>query len=124
MRENKSLVSGPAHSNGHTHEDGLADVGDAFFVAKEPEERLKIMKDSRIGTYGTVALLFSILLRIELISSILVNLGLYAAFIALMVSEAVSRGGMVWFWTRLPLARKNGTQQLPENLPLLHYVKH
>lgn len=94
---------------GALHEDGLADVADAFFVAKGREERLKIMKDSRIGTYGTVALLFFILLRIELISSILVNLGLYAAFIALMVSEAVSRGGMVWFWTRLPLARKNGT---------------
>ena len=94
---------------GALHEDGLADVADAFFVAKSKEDRLAIMKDSRNGTYGTLALTFAVLSKIALVGSIEINLGLYGAIIALMVCEAVSRGGMVWFWTRLPLARKNGT---------------
>ncbi len=94
---------------GALHEDGLADVADAFFVSKSPENRLTIMKDSRIGTYGTLALIFSVFSRIAFIASIEINHGLYHTIIALIVSEAVSRGGMVWFWTRLPLARKNGT---------------
>ncbi|WP_297321956.1 adenosylcobinamide-GDP ribazoletransferase [uncultured Bartonella sp.] len=97
---------------GALHEDGLADVADAFFVRKSVAERLTIMKDSRIGTYGTLALLFSVFLRIALVVAILTSQGQLHAAAALIVSEAASRGGMVWFWRGLPLARKNGTAAL------------
>lgn len=41
---------------GAFHEDGLADVFDGFGGAWDPKRKLEIMKDSRIGTYGTLAL--------------------------------------------------------------------
>ena len=41
---------------GALHEDGLADVADGFGGGSTREQRLEIMRDSRIGTYGTIAL--------------------------------------------------------------------
>lgn len=41
---------------GAFHEDGLADVFDGFGGGWEPEQKLNIMKDSRLGTYGAAAL--------------------------------------------------------------------
>ncbi len=48
---------------GALHEDGLADVADGFGGGKTREHRLEIMRDSRIGTYGTIALVLSYLAR-------------------------------------------------------------
>jgi adenosylcobinamide-GDP ribazoletransferase len=48
---------------GGLHEDGLADVADGFGGGKTREDRLEIMRDSRIGTYGTIALVLSYLGR-------------------------------------------------------------
>src|SRR5262245_21797386 len=48
---------------GAFHEDGLSDTFDSF-GGSTVEQRLAIMKDSRIGTYGALALVFSVLLRI------------------------------------------------------------
>ena len=41
---------------GALHEDGLADVFDAFRAGRSPERILAILKDSRIGAYGAVTL--------------------------------------------------------------------
>lgn len=41
---------------GALHEDGLADTADGLFGGHTPERRLEIMKDSRIGTFGVLAL--------------------------------------------------------------------
>jgi adenosylcobinamide-GDP ribazoletransferase len=41
---------------GAFHEDGLADTADGLWGGRTPDERLRIMRDSRLGTYGTVAL--------------------------------------------------------------------
>jgi adenosylcobinamide-GDP ribazoletransferase len=49
---------------GALHEDGLADTADAFGGGWTVEKRLTIMKDSRIGSYGALALGFGIALRI------------------------------------------------------------
>jgi adenosylcobinamide-GDP ribazoletransferase len=49
---------------GALHEDGLADSADGLGAAAgDPERALAIMKDSRIGTYGAVALIVSLLVR-------------------------------------------------------------
>ncbi len=48
---------------GALHEDGLADVADGFGGGRTREERLAIMRDSRIGTYGTIALCLSYLAK-------------------------------------------------------------
>lgn len=49
---------------GSMHIDGLADTFDGLFSAKSREKILEIMKDSRIGTNGVLAILFMVLLKI------------------------------------------------------------
>lgn len=50
-------------STGAFHEDGLADAFDGFGGGWNKDKILEIMKDSRIGTYGTIALIFLFLLK-------------------------------------------------------------
>jgi len=53
---------------GAFHEDGLADSVDALGGGYTIEKRLEIMKDSRIGTYGTVALVTALALKVALLT--------------------------------------------------------
>ncbi|CAN5678406.1 adenosylcobinamide-GDP ribazoletransferase [soil metagenome] len=46
------------------HLDGLADSADALFSWRSRERKLEIMKDSRIGTMGSLALISSVLLKV------------------------------------------------------------
>jgi len=48
---------------GALHEDGLADVADGFGGGQDKSRKLDIMRDSRLGAYGGLALVFSIGLR-------------------------------------------------------------
>lgn len=54
---------------GALHEDGLGDVADAFWGGWEPEERVRILKDPHLGTYGVVAVVLSLLLRVGALSA-------------------------------------------------------
>src|SRR5581483_4801539 len=54
---------------GALHEDGLADTADGFGGGKKREQKLEIMRDSRIGTYGVCTLVVSILLRVAALAS-------------------------------------------------------
>lgn len=54
---------------GAFHEDGLADTADGMWGGWDPEERLAIMRDSRLGTYGVVALVGVFGLRFALLST-------------------------------------------------------
>jgi adenosylcobinamide-GDP ribazoletransferase len=72
---------------GALHEDGLADTVDAFGGGWTVEKRLEIMKDSRIGTYGTLALGFSILLRIAALAA----LSPWEGAAALIAAHAMAR---------------------------------
>jgi adenosylcobinamide-GDP ribazoletransferase len=69
------------------HEDGLADTIDAFGGGWSIERRLEIMKDSRIGSYGALALGFGVALRI----AALTQLPLWAGALALVASHAAAR---------------------------------
>ena len=55
---------------GAFHEDGLADTADGLGGGLTRERALAIMKDSRIGSYGTVTLLLVLLLKLALIATI------------------------------------------------------
>lgn len=70
---------------GAFHEDGLADSVDALGGGYTLEKRLAIMKDSRIGTYGTVALVMALLLKVALLADA------QLIWLALLVSPAASR---------------------------------
>lgn len=55
-------------TTGAFHEDGLADTFDAFGGGWNKDQKLKIMKDSRIGTYGSIALILALLFKFVLLS--------------------------------------------------------
>jgi adenosylcobinamide-GDP ribazoletransferase len=55
---------------GALHEDGIADTSDGLFGGRSREQRLMIIKDSRIGTYGATALCLSLILRVAVLASI------------------------------------------------------
>jgi adenosylcobinamide-GDP ribazoletransferase len=79
---------------GGLHEDGLADFADAMGGAT-PERRLAIMKDSRIGSFGALALIFSVALRGGTLATIAManTPGLVAG--ALILSGVIGRAGML-----------------------------
>lgn len=93
---------------GALHEDGLADCFDAFGAGGDRERTLLILKDSRIGVYGALGLVFSIALRaVALTILFAVTSAWLSAFLVLAVA-AWSRAAMVWHWDDLPPARLNG----------------
>lgn len=55
---------------GGLHLDGLSDVADGFFSGKGKEDTLKIMKDSRIGAFGVIAILLLLLTKYVFIQRI------------------------------------------------------
>lgn len=67
---------------GAFHEDGLADVADAFGGGWTVEDRLRILKDSRHGTYGVAALASSIVVRVVAAASIGSSAAVFAAFVS------------------------------------------
>ena len=81
-------------ATGAFHEDGLADTFDALGGAVPRERALIIMKDSRIGSYGAVALVLSLGLRIGLLAALLAT-DRMAAVLALVASHAMGRTGAV-----------------------------
>ena len=73
---------------GAIHEDGLADTFDGFFGGHTTEHKLSIMKDSSIGTYGTCALVMTLLSKFLLLSA-LAEQGLFV--VSLLVAYPLSR---------------------------------
>ena len=75
---------------GGLHEDGLADVADAFRAGSSPQRILEILKDSRIGTYGGLALIVTFLLRWQSLVDVHAH-----QWEKLSAACALSRGAMV-----------------------------
>ncbi len=92
-------------ATGAMHEDGLADCADGFWGGHDPAGRLTIMKDSQIGTYGTLALGLSVLLRWQCIVA-LISFG--HLFWPLMVAGVASRGAMLAVMATMDFARDTG----------------
>jgi len=90
---------------GALHEDGLADTADGLGGGKERWQRLAIMRDSRIGSYGVIALVLGLLLRVMAVAA-LSGPGQVAA--ALIVAHALSRAALVPIMRHEPLARDDG----------------
>jgi adenosylcobinamide-GDP ribazoletransferase len=55
--------------SGGLHEDGLADVADAMGGGWTRDDRLRIMKDSRIGTFGALMLILALLAKYAALTS-------------------------------------------------------
>jgi len=90
---------------GALHEDGLADTADGFWGGWTRVRRLEIMKDSRIGTYGVLALVLSVGLRWAALTALAASGDLA---VALILTAILSRAPMVALMHALPHARDTG----------------
>lgn len=90
---------------GALHLDGLADMADGFGGGRTKERTLEIMRDSLIGSYGAVALVLLLILKVAAIAA-LVETG--AAWQILIVAPALGRWAIVPLGKFAPYARKSG----------------
>lgn len=93
--------------SGAMAEDAIADSVDGLFGGHTVARRLEIMKDSRHGTYGVVAIGLFLLLRIFAVGSVAIASPLAAAGIWL-AGSVVARSSAIWLALRLGPARMDG----------------
>ncbi|MEO1105427.1 MAG: adenosylcobinamide-GDP ribazoletransferase, partial [Pseudomonadota bacterium] len=92
---------------GALHEDGLADCADGFWGGGTTERRLDIMRDSRIGTYGVLALISAVLLKVAVMQSAIAAGPLFGA-LTLVAAAVAARAVALYAWVGLPPARTDG----------------
>jgi len=93
---------------GCLHEDGIADTADGVGSGRDRTRSLEILRDSRIGTYGMVAVLFSVLIRIAALA-MLIEVGSWLVVVsAWALAAALGRGVGPGFTLVCPPARSNG----------------
>ncbi|MFK7995453.1 MAG: adenosylcobinamide-GDP ribazoletransferase [Granulosicoccus sp.] len=97
-------------STGAFHEDGLADVADSA-GAFDVISKLKIMRDSQVGTYGSLALVLCVLLRFLLLWE-LATAGIALAVAALILAHANSRWSSVYLMARVDYARPEAANRV------------
>ncbi|MBV8071774.1 MAG: adenosylcobinamide-GDP ribazoletransferase [Acidobacteriaceae bacterium] len=97
---------------GGLHEDGLADAADGLFGGRNAAHSLEIMKDSRLGTFGALALWFSLTAKFLLLSRLLAHgAGLTCA--ALIVANSLGRGACAALLYFYPCARVEESNARP-----------
>lgn len=84
-------VAAMAAATGGLHEDGLADTADGLLGGRTRERRLEIMRDSRIGAFGALALSLSVAVRIAAVAALAPG---GRAVSALVVSGALGRAAI------------------------------
>lgn len=89
---------------GALHEDGFADTADALGSGSTGETGLQIMRDSRLGTYGSIAVVVSILGRVLAVGA----LEPIHAFVALVMAHALGRTAAVVLMATTKPARADG----------------
>lgn len=89
---------------GAFHHDGLADMADAFGGGWDREQRMRILKDSRHGTYGVMALVCAVLVQV----SALATHGSAQGAAALVAAKTLGRAGAIGMLTFAPTATGDG----------------
>jgi adenosylcobinamide-GDP ribazoletransferase len=99
------ILAATTIATGALHEDGLVDTADGFGGGATPARKLEIMRDSHIGSYGALALLLSVVVRVGAIAALgdppRVMLGL-------CLSGMLGRGGIIVLLLALRPARADG----------------
>jgi len=87
--------------SGAFHEDGLADVADGLGGSPDRLRALEIMKDSRVGAFGAIAIVMALLMKVALVAQ-LVALGHTALMVGLFLAHVVSRTWPLFLIRLLP----------------------
>jgi adenosylcobinamide-GDP ribazoletransferase len=98
------LVVALVVATGGLHLDGLADTCDGLFGGSSPPERLTIMRDSRVGSFGVLAVVCLLLLK----WAIFLSLASPLRRGALLLAPALGRWAMVGAVAAWPYARSQG----------------
>ncbi len=98
------IVATLAAITGGLHLDGLADTADALAARKDREHALEILRDSRIGVFGTLALIFVLALKCVAIASLPGS----RRAAALYVAPGLARWAMVAVSQRITYLREPG----------------
>ena len=104
---------------GALHEDGLADFFDGFGGGHDRESRLRIMKDSHIGSYGVIGLIAYFLLYVSLLYSL--PPGSWAA--SILAADVLSKLMTAAMIDSLPYARTEETSKTKVLYNRLNYVR-
>jgi adenosylcobinamide-GDP ribazoletransferase len=94
-------------ATGALHEDGFADVADGFGGGATRARKLEIMRDSRIGAYGAIAIALALILRVGALAAALDG-GFWRAGSSLVLVAALSRAAALTPLALLPPARADG----------------
>lgn len=97
---------------GGLHDDGLADFWDGIGGGKTPGHRLEIMRDSRIGTYGVLALVITYALLVGVLSAIASHASDAETAIIIIVCTMLSRTALAIPMVLLAPARDDGLGKL------------
>jgi adenosylcobinamide-GDP ribazoletransferase len=100
-------LAGLALLTGALHEDGLADVADGFGGGRDRAHKLDIMRDSRIGTYGVVAVGLVLLIRAACLADITAS-AWWVPICVMAAAGALSRALAVWLLATTDAARSDG----------------
>jgi adenosylcobinamide-GDP ribazoletransferase len=102
-------IAATAWLTGAFHEDGLADAVDGLGGSFDRDRALEIMRDSRIGTYGTLALVLVVGVKTLTLADFppLVAAGLIVA------AHAASRACAVGIMASLPYVRADASKAKP-----------
>ncbi len=104
---------------GALHIDGLADTLDGLAFGRTPEERLQIMRDHRVGTFGVVGLILLLGLKFLALNSVAAT----AVGKSLIAGLVLGRWSMVLLLYRAPYARPEGLgRSFKETLRKREYV--
>ena len=95
---------------GAFHEDGLADVADGLGGSAQRERALEIMKDSRIGAFGAIALVLALGLKVALLTAIALQ-GVSAVVAALFAGHVLSRLAPLFLIRFLPYVGDSGASK-------------
>ncbi len=98
------IVAAWALATGAIHLDGLADSADAL-GAGDRERRLAIMRDPRVGSFGVLALVLVVVLKVALVAAVLAR----GHHLWLLAIPAVARAAASALSATLPYAREDGT---------------
>lgn len=113
-------IGGQVLLTGALHEDGFADTADGFFGGRTKERRLEIMRDSRIGVYGVVALGILLLLRLQVLPRF--EMSATRMVPVLVAVGALSRAAMLMPLLLLKPARPDGLARDLRSLPPVSLV--
>lgn len=90
--------------SGALHLDGLADCADGFYSARDRSRTLEIMRDSRIGAMGVLAVVMLSLLKVSLLAALQQDQAVKAA----LLMPLYGRSAQVLMIFLLPYVRKDG----------------